>query len=262
MERAFQQELAKTRGQALTNLIERKLIVQEFESRGGPLPERYVEDEIDRELRNNVESRVGLLRKLQAVGQTYEDYKREKREDILVREMSMYHVKSDKILISPKKIETYYQANLSEFALEERVRLRLITLNKAAGDDNSAKKTLAKEIAGKLAGGASFAELAAAHSEDSRAKDGGDSKEFLDTKTLREEFKSAVASLLDKKASDVIETPEGFFILMVEERQSAGHRPLGEVRNAIEDILSARERERLRERWIERLRKKAFITYF
>ena len=144
----------------------------------------------------------------------------------------------------------------------ESVRLRIITLGKVAGEDNGAKAKLAAEILAKVKGGAKFEELAIAHSEDSYAKDGGDRKELLETSTLREEFRAPASKLALHQVSDVVETPDGFYLLQVEERKDAHTRPLAEVRDEIEKTLILQERSRLQKRWIDRLRKKAFIAYF
>ena len=258
----LQKQVLKLRTEGLEAMIDRRLVIDEFKASGNLVPDRYVEDEIRSRIRDRFGDRVSLTRELQAKGWTFEDYRERVREETIYDFMRRRTLSNEKILISPKKIEDFYHTNQTEFGVGEAVRLRILTLGKLPGDDNSTKKALAEEIYGKIKAGAAFAELAIAYSEDSYAKDGGDRKEMLESKTLRDEFREVAMRLPLKQSSSVIETPDGFYLLMVEERQIAHLRPMAEVRDDIEKTLMLQERNRLQKRWIERLRKKAFVTYF
>ena len=62
--------------------------------------------------------------------------------------------------------------------------------------------------------------------------------------------------------SPVIETEGAVFLVKVEALEQARVRPLTEVRDDVEATLKGVERERLRKKWINKLRTKAFIRYF
>ena len=81
------------------------------------------------------------------------------------------------------------------------------------------------------------------------------------------------AELLDKTADAIfvlekgqftepIVVPEGTFILFVEDRKHAGNIPLNEVREQIERMLVSQNARQARERWLERLRRNAYIKHF
>jgi peptidyl-prolyl cis-trans isomerase SurA len=61
---------------------------------------------------------------------------------------------------------------------------------------------------------------------------------------------------------DLPALPAEFYLMLVEEKQSARTRPLEEVRDEIERDLLVQERARLEKKWIERLRSKAFVRSF
>jgi parvulin-like peptidyl-prolyl isomerase len=246
----------------LEELINRRLIIDEFKTSGAQIPDRYIEDEIRTRVRDRFGDRISLTRELQAKGMTFEDYRTRVREEIVSDVMRRRNLSTEKILISPHKIQEYYETNKTEFAVGEAVRLRILTLNKIAGEDASAKKKVGEEIVAKLQGGAKFGEVASAYSEDSFAKDGGDRKEMLETSTLREEFRAPASKLALQKPSDLIDTSDAFYLIQVEERKEAHTRPLSEVRDEIEKILTLQERSRLQKNWLKRLRVKAFINYF
>ncbi len=60
----------------------------------------------------------------------------------------------------------------------------------------------------------------------------------------------------------MVETPEAYFLLLLEDRHPAHVKPLNEVRNDVEKTLKNQEMERLRRKWIERLRAKTYIGTF
>ena len=53
-----------------------------------------------------------------------------------------------------------------------------------------------------------------------------------------------------------------FYIMVVEDHRHAHSRPLEEVREQIEKDLLVQEHERMRKKWIERLKAKSFVRYF
>lgn len=258
----LRKQLDKLRAEGLETLIDRRLIIDEFKASGGLVPDRYIEDEIRNRIRDRFGDRISLTRELQAKGLTSEDYRTRVREEIVADFMRRRNLSNEKILISPRKIQDYYETNKTTFAVGEAVRLRIITLGKVAGEDASVKKKLGEDILSKIKGGAKFAEMAATYSEDSFAKEGGDRRELLETSTLREEFREPAAKLPLHQASGLIETPDSFYILQVDERKDAHNKGLAEVRDEIEKTLLLQERNRLQQAWIARLRKKAFIATF
>ncbi|MBN2505183.1 MAG: SurA N-terminal domain-containing protein [Verrucomicrobia bacterium] len=56
--------------------------------------------------------------------------------------------------------------------------------------------------------------------------------------------------------------PDDYYLIYVEDKRPARTRPLAEVQDDIEKELLRRETQRLRDKWIERLRGKAFVRYF
>jgi len=61
---------------------------------------------------------------------------------------------------------------------------------------------------------------------------------------------------------DLPALPQNFYLLYVEDKQRARTRPLPEVRDEIERDLLVLERVRLEQKWIDRLRAKAFVRRF
>lgn len=79
---------------------------------------------------------------------------------------------------------------------------------------------------------------------------------------LRKELADVAFSLKPGQMSDIIETSQACYLMLVEQKRAAHVRPLGEVRDDIDATLRTQEQSRLEKRWIGNLKKKTFIRYF
>ena len=109
--------------------------------------------------------------------------------------------------------------------------------------------------------GKNFGELAKQYSEGSQRQSGGDYG-WRERSFFRKELGEIAFALKANEVSNVIETPEAFYLMQVEEIRFARVRPVGEVRNEIEKILLGKERTRLQQKYVDRLKKKSFVRYF
>ncbi|MEY2407974.1 MAG: peptidyl-prolyl cis-trans isomerase SurA [Verrucomicrobiota bacterium] len=157
---------------ATEHLVERQLILDDFKSSGLVFPESIIEDQIHDIIRERYGNRATLAKTLQADGMTIEGFRQQRREELILNEMEKRNVKQA-IIISPAKIETYYQTNLAKYKLDDQVKLRGIVLKRGAISTADEIRQLAQEILTKIKGGADFAEMASIYNDPPR-KDGGD----------------------------------------------------------------------------------------
>ena len=61
------------------------------------------------------------------------------------------------------------------------------------------------------------------------------------------------------QVSDVVDTPESDYILLVDQIHPAHIKPLGDIRDDIEKTLRTQEQTRIEKQWIDQLKRKAFI---
>jgi hypothetical protein len=203
----LQIELFKAQNDALEHLIERRLILDDFKTSGLVFPESIIADQINDIIRNHYGNRAALIRELQVLGTTSESYRQRRKEDLILRAMEGRNVK-DQLLISPAKIEAYYQTNLAKYKLNDQVRLRVIDLGRDTLDSPDATCKLALEILSKLNEGADFAQMASVYSFSSR-KEGGDWGWFEEAK-LSKGFSEISHSLDGGQHSGVFSrAPEG-----------------------------------------------------
>lgn len=255
------QKIEEALRDSLNRSIEHQLMLRDFEASGYTMPESVIDEVINTEIKRRFQGDRSLLVKtLQARGMTYEKWRQQERERFLVQQLQLKNVHQETI-ISPYKIETYYNEHKDEFKVEDQVKLRMIMLNKASENEAETTRELAQEILRKIKEGAAFSEMASIYSQGSQRSQGGDWG-WADRATLRKELADVAFSLNAGQLSDVIETPQALFIMLVEDKRVAHHRPVAEVREQIEETLLRRERERLHARYIEKLRQKTFIRQF
>ena len=260
--RDYDQEVNRLRQEALVGLIETELILSEFETAGYHLPESVVEEQIKDRIREQYGNRVRLMRTLQAENTTFETFRERVRERFIVQAMTAKNI-SSAVLISPYKIEKYYEENLDRYKVKDSVRLSMISLWHRVDRGPEATRELAKDLAQQLKDGASFSELAVLYSDDRMRRDGGD-RGWIERggPDLRSDLQDFAFSLEPGIPSEPLEKEEGCYLMLVEEARTARTRPLVEVRDEIEGILRQRERAQLREKWISRLRDKSFVRLF
>jgi parvulin-like peptidyl-prolyl isomerase len=256
----FQQKLGDALNDGLEQLIERQLILHNFDTEGYRLPDTVVDELVQERIREKFGDRITLMKTLQAQGETYETFRREVREQYIVSALRAKNISPEKVFVSPYKIETYYLAHQDDFKVEDEIKLRMIVLNKTSGDDTNTA-SLAGEILAKIKEGATFQEMASVYSQGSQRSQGGDWG-WVERSVLRKELAEVAFALKPGQVSGVIETPEACYLMLVEQKRPAHVKPLSDVRDDVEVTLRTQEQKQLEQQWIEQLKKKAFIRLF
>ena len=255
----YRQKYAETLNDSLDQLIERQLILHSFESDGYVMPDGVVDQLVHDRIRDRFGDRASLIKTLQAQGITFEQFRKQLREQYIESAMRNLNVQKA-IIISPYKVQNYYAAHQDDYKQEDQVKLRMIVLNKSGATDPTTL-TLAKEIQAKVKQGASFPEMAAIYSQGSQQHQGGDWG-WVERSVLRKELADVAFGLPVGQVSDVLETPDTCYLMLVEDKKSAQYRPLADVRKDIEKILTAQEQATLQKNWMDGLKKKNFIIRF
>ena len=255
----FEQKLQQMRSEKIEDLVERKLILAEFKTAGYMLPESFIEDAIrDKIKKNFYGDRVRLTKTLQAEGITFDTFRQQERENIIVAAMREKNISNEKILISPTKIENYYGDHKNDYKVEDQVKLRMIVINQAPGAEPGTAKKIAQEVLTKIESGVPFAEMATIYTSGSQRSEGGD-RGWKDRSYFKPELSQVAFSLKPGQHSGVVEQPEACYLLLVEDVRLAHVRELAEVRSEVEETLKVQERNRLHKKWVERLKAKSFV---
>lgn len=245
----------------LQNLVDRVLIVKDFRERQFTIPKSYIENEFNRVIQDDFNGdRSRFLTYLKSQDQTVRDFRDQIEEKIIVDAMRQ-QMRRSQAEISPEKIEEFYRKNRGSFEQDAAVRLRQIVLVRKPGESDDDLRNRAATLIRELEAGADFAQLAREHSEDSMASRGGDYG-WIKASDIHPALSEVAFVLTPRTHSNPILLDTAAFILRVEEKRSAGPRPLAEVREEIERTIQDELAREAQIRWIERLRKKAFVEYY
>ncbi len=258
LEKEVEKAFVKARG----DLVERALIMEAYRAAGGQIPDQYVNDEIKRVIADRFKGdKVMFEQLLAAQKKTRAEYMEIVREQMVVG-MMMNEEVYRRARVTPEQVRAEYEANKESYFIPEKVKYSVIVLNKGATpEDQTVKRDEAESIRAQLLDGVDFGETAMAVSEGSRAAEGG-SFPWMQPKDVRPGLQETLKTLPAGEISEITETDAELYLVKVEARRQAGHKSFDEVRQSIKTALNAKERDRLKARWIARLRKNNYIVIY
>lgn len=258
---AFENRLRELGRETLDGIVDRILIVQEFDrefgSKGAKVPESAIENQIQSYIAEYFNGdRSNLVAFLKQQGKSMRSFRLEQKEQAIVQIMKHQMVQSS-TEVSPEKIANYYLENEEDFYQPDAIELRQIMLT--GNSEKIGQK--AEKIEAQLAAGADFATLAKKYSQDDMAINGGNWG-WVERMDISPVIASAAFELEPGQWSQPIALGDYLFIVYVQDKRPEGVATLEEVRDQIAAQLSAQYRQREVKNWIERLRERAYIKYF
>ena len=257
-----EKKLSELRQSALYALIERQLVLSEFDKLGGSIRSEYIDDDVNGIVRDNFGGdREKFLHELARGGMTLKKF-REQREKMMVISVLRSRQVKDLPPPTPSQVEAFYRKNAAKFRDKDFIKFSTITIPKYPVGDPSAtsesQKKLIDEIRAKVTGGADFASMAKTYSQDSRAEDGGDWG-LQERATLNQSLADVAFSLKTGAISKVIEIGGNYMIIYCESLQLGNLEPIDKLRPMIEkNVQSELGREAIN-RWMSGLARKAII---
>lgn len=252
--------LARMADQALDSLIALELLYQDSQAHGVAVSDADVDAEIKRS-RSNFPNDAAFRAALKKSGMTLQDLRQDTRKTLAVTRW----VEADairEVKVSPNDIRAFYDQNREEFRHDAEVRASHILVRVAPGT-SSARRTAARQRADKLLaeirGGADFAAVARASSEDPVTAARGGDRGFFSRGEMDPAFDAAAFALGPGQMSGVVETRYGFEIIKVTDRREAGYAPFEEAEPVIREVLFKSARQERQAAMVTELRKKAKI---
>ncbi len=258
----FDRTLKQLEDTVIQNLVDEALIVKDFYSdEKRRIPDNYVDNSIKERMITDFDGdRSKFLAYLKEIGKTHLEYREMVRDEMIVQYMRSQKRKTE-TMVSPVQIENYYTEHRDKFFQDDAVHLRLIRLSPVADESAAVLQQTADTIMSELQKGKDFGELAKQYSQDSHKNQGGDMG-WIAKKDLVEDLATAAFALDEGHFSQPIKLGKDIFILFIEEKRLAGIRPLDDVRDEIESTLVSQMAHNAQERWLERLRRNAYVRYF
>ncbi|HEY9248205.1 MAG TPA: peptidyl-prolyl cis-trans isomerase [Rariglobus sp.] len=261
-EKEFNEKLEALQDEIIQDMVDRILIVKEFKKDDKrKVPDSYINNAIaEEQIRRFDGDRSKFLAYLRNSGLTYRDY-RKKVEDDMIYDYMRGQQRKNQNIVSPARVEAFYNENKDRFFQDDQVHMRLLSLTRLP--DESDERLLARinVVIARFKTGEKFEDLARELSQDSKRAKGGDWG-WQPRADLKPEFSKPLFELEKGQATAPILAPEGAYVLYVEDRKFAGTQSLADVRDQIEKILINQMARESEERWIERLRRNAYVKIY
>jgi peptidyl-prolyl cis-trans isomerase SurA len=250
----------------IQNLIDRELVIKEFRKvKPGMkevrrIPDNYIDQEIASQEHDEFDGdRPKFLAYIRSLGMTQNEYRKKVEEDIIFRYMLGQQRQSQSI-VSPVKIETYYNENKDKFMQPDSIVMRLLQVKRKEGETNDQLRARLNDILAQFKGGKKFEELVREFSEDTSSRTKGGLQSERPISDLASAFEQPAQKLKKGEAADPIIVEDYGYLIYAEDRKYEGLQPLAEVHDQIERMLNQQITVQARERWLERLRRDAFIV--
>ena len=150
------------------------------------------------------------------------------------------------VTVSDDELQAYYKAHIDEYKVDNRAHVERILFKTAGKTDAEIAeiKQKAEAVLKQGKSGANFEDLAKKNSEDDATKDkGGDLGWIVQGQTVPE-FEKAAFSVPKGGVSDLVQTPYGFEIVKVLDRETAHTKTFQEVRDTILPEVQAETAEK------------------
>lgn len=142
--------------------------------------------------------------------------------------------------VSDAEIQAYYEGHLKQYTTEETARARHILIavpQGAAAQVDEAARAKAQDLLKQIKGGADFAKLAAANSDDPGSKGTGGELGTFGRGKMVPAFEQSVFSMKPGETSDPVKTSFGYHLIQTEARTPAQVKTLAEVKPEILPVL-------------------------
>ena len=234
----------KLKAAYLKQMIDEKLILLEGKRLGITVGTEEVDAAVS-EIRKNYSDEKSFETMLTKEYINFDNWKDKIKKKLIIDKVIARAILS-KIDISSEEIEAYYIRRQTDFHREEQVRARQILLR----DETEAVK--ARE---RIREGEGFAAVAKKVSQSPDSQEGGDLG-FFSRGIMPPEFDEVVFTIKVGMLSEVVESPYGYHIFLVEEKREALDLDLEEVHAQIVEVLKRAKMDELYMEWMERIKKK------
>jgi len=254
--------LNEARQKLLNQLIEDRLVIQQAQKEGIQVDAVEIDEDLDA-FKKRFPNDLAMEDVLKEQGMTMGDVRKKLEKQSMMRELHGREIRA-KIVVSPKEVEDFYSNNAAKFDREPRLKVRSITIKKSyeardKGVADEEAKTKISELSRRILAGEDFGALAKEYSEDVQAANNGIS-DWIPRGSMIPVIDDVIFSLRLGEISQVIETPMGYHLFRVEEKEPSLKRSFEDVRDEIFAELYRQKSEQRFHDWMQELKRNAYIS--
>ena len=261
----FEKQFTEAREKILQELIDRRIILDEFKQVGASIRPYLIDEEVKRQIRELYNGDESLFREeLKKSRMTMDGYREMTREKMVVQAMRAQQF-SDAPPPLPNEIQNEYNEVNSTLrdVTKDNITFRKIFIPSADPENPLAtpdtQLALAEDITKQAKQGKSFEELAKTYSKDAFADLGG-LQDNLPRTDLSPEFSAILFDAPENQVVGPLLDPRGFTLVMVLSKVLGPAPALSAVRPMIEERVRRKKTSEQYDRWIESRRKQAMVT--
>ena len=246
----------------LDQLINYRLLLQESLLRKVTVAEAAIDARMA-ELRAQFTSEEAFAQTLALRQMTLETLRADARQGMQVDAMLVAELAATPV--TPQQVTQFYEQNPAEFQQGERVRASHILIGFPQNADAAAKeqaRVRAAAVLSEVEAGNDFAALAKQYSEDPGSGANGGDLGYFERGQMVGPFEEEAFSLAPDQTSDLVESPFGYHIIRVIDKQAARTIPLTEVRPQVQQFLEGQNRESQTQAFIETLKAKSKVDIY
>ena len=267
----------------INELIVKKLLDQEISKRHI----KVSKEDMDKQLKiiiDKVGSKEKFNELLKQNGVTSAQFKKDLSDEVKIQKlvdtlsvvsvsdkdaMKFYKENADKFK-NPDKVRASHilvSANQEELkakvaATEEGKKMTDAQLNAEVQKQMNEQKAKAQKLLAEVKKDPkSFAKVAKENSDDTQSGQQGGDLGFFGKEEMVEPFSKAAFSMKPNTISEVIQTPYGYHIILVTDRQKAGTEPFDKVKGDIKEYLTNQEKVKVLQQFVDTLKSNAKIEY-
>ena len=249
---------AEARKALLDRLIDDLLLRQEAKRLGITIRDEEVNLTIQDSLKRRKMTTEELQQALIKEGSSYDKYRESTRSDLIKMRIIQREIRP-RVSVTNEEIGSFYQEHRGEYEGKLRVRLLMIALP-VPGDNPVVKeeqRIKAQTALQRIRAGEPFEALANEFTP-GPARTGGDIG-YVEKGSINPAIEEVAFSLKPGEISDVIETPQGFFIIRALDRRGGGSLTAKATREDVEERIFRDKVEKKFAEWTVEKRQKAHI---
>lgn len=252
----FDRKILELRNNILNAHIERILIVADFKSKGGQIPESYEKKEYENYIREYFnDDRVAFAKYLRDHGKSVRDFKRDIKEHAIVR-FVLNNIQDAKPEVSPNAIQEYYNSHIEDFTQKEELHVYSIIFSKTSNADILSSKI--KETTDILSSCEDITTALSSFKDDPKTTDMG----WVSRDEVIPAYYDALANLSIGQYSTPINIDDKTIILVVTDIKPSKTISIDEAKGTIEQQLWQQFHQSTKNNYIQRLKDRADIKIF
>jgi len=262
----LQKAVAESTPQLILSAVDELLLVQRGRELGYVMSDEQFKSVLENIKKdNNIDTDEKFNAALKQEGMTLADLRRQLEKNMLETRVQQAEVMA-KISVTEDEAQAYYAAHKNDFTTPSELMLRQIVIAVPTSDrgvnvaEDDAAKAKAQDVRHRALAGEPFARLVAEVSDDASKANGG-----LIGPIKSDEIAPALQDMLGKlKVGDVsepIRAQRGYQLFQLESRTETKVKTFDEARQDISDKIADEKRREETQKYIEKLRGAATITW-